>query len=89
MPIAEGHPYCKAEIIWSVREEMAMTVEDILARRSRLLFLDAAKAIAAALPVAQLMAGLLHENEDWIVHQVKSFHELASGYLAGNILSEI
>lgn len=88
MPIAEGHSYCKAEIIWSVREEMAMTVEDILARRSRLLFLDAEKAIAAALPVAQLMAGLLNENEDWIMHQVKSFHELAGGYLAGNILSE-
>ena len=88
MPIAEGHSYCKAEIIWSVREEMAMTVEDILARRSRLLFLDAEKAIAAALPVAQLMAGLLNENEDWIMHQLKSFHELAGGYLAGNILSE-
>jgi glycerol-3-phosphate dehydrogenase len=67
---------------------MAMTVEDILARRSRLLFLDAEKALAAALPVAQLMAGLLNENEDWITHQVKSFHELAGGYLANNILSE-
>lgn len=88
IPIAEGHPYCKAEIIWSVREEMAMTVEDILARRSRLLFLDAEKAIAAALPVAQLMAGLLHENDAWISHQVKSFHELAGGYLAVNILLE-
>jgi hypothetical protein len=53
-----------------------------------LLFLDAEKAISAALPVAQLMAGLLNENEDWITHQVKSFHELAGGYLANNILSE-
>ncbi len=37
--------FLTAHIVWAVREEMAQTVEDVLARRIRLLFLDARKAI--------------------------------------------
>lgn len=85
-PIVPGYAYCFAEVIWSVRSEMAMTVEDILARRSRLLFLDAAKAVEAAMPVARTMAGLLGENEEWINQQVKSFCELATGYQVGKLM---
>ena len=38
-------PYIRAEVIWAAREEMCMTVEDALSRRTRALLLDAAAAI--------------------------------------------
>ena len=49
-------PYREAHVIWSVREEMAITVEDVLARRLRILFLNAQAAIDMAPRVATLMA---------------------------------
>ena len=79
------HPkydYCIAEIMFSVRHEMAMTVEDILARRTRLLLLDAQAAIDAAPLVARVMMPLLEENELWKEEQLASFLALANGYLA-------
>jgi len=78
------HPltlYSKAEVIWAVRNEMALTVEDVLARRLRLLFLDARTAIETAPLVAWLMARELHRDEEWVVDQIRSFTETARGYL--------
>lgn len=77
-----NYDYCLAEIVFSVENEMAMTVEDILARRSRLLLLDAQAAVEAAPKVAQLMRNLLAESEQWEEEQLTSFLNLASGYLA-------
>ncbi len=57
--IIDDFPYTWAEVIWAVRHEMARTVEDVLARRLRLLFLDAKAALRAAPSVADLMAGEL------------------------------
>lgn len=75
-------PYTKACVIWAVRQEMAMTVEDVLARRTRLLFLDAKAAIETVPIVARLMAGEFNTEESWIDSQVNSFIELAKRYLA-------
>ncbi len=78
------HPtfnYCKAELVWAVTNEMAMTVEDILARRSRMLFVDARAAIASAETVATLMAEQLGMDADWSQDQVKRFQEMAEQYL--------
>ncbi len=74
-------PYTAAMVIWAVREEMARTLEDVLARRFRLLFLDARAAIAVSQTVAGIMAGELGESTGWIEKQVQAFHELAAGYL--------
>ncbi|MCW3090902.1 MAG: FAD-dependent oxidoreductase [Ferruginibacter sp.] len=79
--IHEDLPYTKALVVWAVQHEMAMTVEDVLARRTRALFLDAAAAIAAAPLVASLMAKTMNRNEDWITQQVKEFGEIARHYL--------
>jgi len=73
-------PYCGAEVLWAVRFEMARTVEDFLARRTRALFLNAAAAIAMAPTVAGLMAGELKLDQDWQEGQLRSFNELAKGY---------
>jgi len=78
------HPafdYCKAELVWAVENEMAMTIEDVLARRSRMLFLDARAAIGSAELVAKMMAELLQKDEAWKTDQVMRFCEMAEQYL--------
>jgi len=73
-------PYKDVHVIWSVREEMAMTVEDVLARRLRILFLNAQTAIDLAPRVAGLMARELNYDEEWIQRQVNQFRQLAQNY---------
>jgi glycerol-3-phosphate dehydrogenase len=75
------YPYNKAEVKWMLQNEMAITVEDILARRIRLLFLDARAAMEAAPVVATVMAKELNKDEQWITEQVTNFKILAEGYL--------
>jgi len=74
-------PYIKAEVIWSVREEMARTVEDFLARRSRALLLDARASIDMAPEVARLMAEELGYDDTWEAEQVAAYDNLAKEYL--------
>ncbi len=74
-------PYFKAQVVWAVQNEMAMTVEDVLARRIRMLFLDAKAAIESAPGVAKLMAKLLNKDEDWEKQEVADFIGVAEKYL--------
>jgi glycerol-3-phosphate dehydrogenase len=74
-------PYIAAEVIWGVREEMARTLDDMLSRRTRALFLNARAAIEMAPTVAQLMAQELGTDQAWIDGQLKEFRELAAKYL--------
>lgn len=76
-----GLPFRKAEVVWAARHEMAQTVDDVLARRTRALFLDAEASMEAAPAVARLMAGELRRTEDWQQKQIESFRRLAKGYL--------
>ena len=64
-----------------VREEMARTVEDVLARRTRRLVIDAQAARDSAEEVARAMAEELGRDEQWIAEQVKDFHQLAKNWL--------
>lgn len=73
-------PYIGAEVVWAARTEMAQTVEDVLARRTRALFLNAGAARAMAEPVARLLAAELGRDEDWVKAQVREFHALAQQY---------
>lgn len=73
-------PFTRAEVVFAVRHEMACTVEDVLARRVRLLFLDADAALHAAPKVAELMAKELQKEAAWVDEQVRSFTALAEGY---------
>ena len=72
----------EAHIRRAAREEMARTVEDALARRTRMLFLDAQAAIECAPRVAMLMAVELGRDNAWAERQVAEFRALAAGYLA-------
>jgi glycerol-3-phosphate dehydrogenase len=73
-------PFTPIEVIWSARYEMARTVEDILARRQRALFLDARAAIEMAPVVAGILARELGRDEKWQEAQIEEFTELARGY---------
>ncbi len=78
------HPdynYTLAEVVWAIRYEMATTVEDVLARRVRLLFLDARAAIDCSHTVAQLLADELGYDEIWIQNQMDDFKKVANGFL--------
>lgn len=80
-PLHKNFPYIGAEVVWAVRSEMARTVEDVLARRLRVLFLDAKAAIEMAPEVASLVAHELGHDDIWCQDQVKSFTALAGNYL--------
>jgi len=71
-----NHPFTLAEVAWAFRQEMAVTVEDVLARRLRLLFLDARAAIEAAPRVDAVRA-----REIGGPSRLAEFLEVAEGYL--------
>jgi glycerol-3-phosphate dehydrogenase len=80
VPLDPALPYTGAEVVWAVRHEMARTVEDILARRTRALFLNAKAAFRMAPRVAELMAGELGRDAAWQARQVEAFRETARNY---------
>jgi glycerol-3-phosphate dehydrogenase len=75
-------PAAGDEVLRAVREEMARTAEDVLARRTRLLMVDAKAAIAKAPAVAAVMAKELGRDETWQQEQLTSFGKIAGGYVA-------
>jgi glycerol-3-phosphate dehydrogenase len=74
-------PYLKAEVVWAVREEMACSVEDVLARRTRALLLDARASVMMAPVVAAIMAQELGYDKAWEEEQVQLYTSFASGYI--------
>ncbi len=74
-------PYVWAEIHWAIKHEMARTVEDILARRVRILFTDARAAIEVAPLAAKALADGLGKTGDWQEQQVRAFTEVANRYI--------
>ena len=74
-------PYCKAEAIWAAREEMARTVEDVLARRTRALFLNAKAALEMAPAIADLIGPELEWDDAAKQRHVADFRAMAVNYV--------
>ena len=74
-------PYRLREVVWAARYEMARTVEDVLARRTHALFLNARAAIEAAPAVAGLLAKELKRSETWMKEDLARFLSVAEGYV--------
>jgi glycerol-3-phosphate dehydrogenase len=74
-------PYKLREVVWAARYEMARTVEDVLARRTRALFLDAHAAIEAAPVVASLLENELGRSDAWREDDLQRFLKIAQGYV--------
>ena len=71
----------KAQVVWAVREEMARTLEDCLARRIRVLQLDAQESVRIAPEVAAIMASELGKDQHWETGQVETFTQLANMHM--------
>lgn len=82
-PLHEALPICGAQIVWAARHEMARTLDDVLARRTRALFLNARAALAMAPGAARLLANTLGRDENWQRRQLAEFDEIATRFLPG------
>ena len=84
-PLAEKlHPALTAragEVVWAARSEMARTVDDFLARRTRALVLNARAATEAATKVADLLATELGRDDKWKTAQLEAFSKIAENYV--------
>jgi glycerol-3-phosphate dehydrogenase len=81
IPIDPRLPYTRAEVIWICKNEMPFTIEDILARRTRALFLNAHASSDIATEVADLMADELGFDIKWQKKQVESYNQLVKNYI--------
>ncbi|MFN7560657.1 MAG: glycerol-3-phosphate dehydrogenase/oxidase [Prosthecobacter sp.] len=70
-----------AEVIFHARHEMARTIGDVLARRSRSLLFDAQASMSAALRVGHLLASELGWDEAKTSQEIERFQKLAAGYI--------
>jgi glycerol-3-phosphate dehydrogenase len=75
------YAYINAQVIWAIEQEFAMKIEDVLARRLRILFLDAKAAKRMAPKVAQIMAEQLGQNEHWVEKEIAEFNALCDQYI--------
>ena len=78
--MTDALPYVGAEVVWAARQEMAQTVDDVLSRRTRALFLNSKAALQVAPYVAELMARELGQDGNWIENQLAEFSRIASHF---------
>ena len=74
-------PYKQIEVVWAARHEMARTLEDVLARRTRSLFLNAQASLDIAPAVAHLLAQELGKDKKWEEEQTQEYQKIANNYL--------
>lgn len=79
--ILENHDFTVGEVVWAVRKEMARTVDDVLARRVRVLFLDVRASMKMAPRVAAIIAKELHRDKKWEEQQIREYTEMAKTYV--------
>lgn len=79
--LSESLQLIKAQVVWAVREEMARTLEDVLARRIRCLFLNAPETMRIAPEVASIIAAELGKDKAWEEKQVADFLAMANNYV--------
>lgn len=83
--LSSQFPYKEAHVVWSIYNEMALTVEDVLARRTRILFLNAKLAVELAPRIAAIMAKELGRDEEWTRSQINEFTQLAQQYVVNSV----
>jgi glycerol-3-phosphate dehydrogenase len=69
------------EVVWAVRKEMARTIDDVLARRVRALYLNARASITMAPKVAAILAEELQKDKSWEEQQVREYTDIAKAYI--------
>ena len=74
-------PYVVGQVIWAVRHEMALHIEDVIARRLRALYLDVEASLRMAPKVAEYMALELGKDGDWIRNELEKFNKIAATFM--------
>ena len=74
-------PYLKGEVVWVIRNELAITIEDILSRRTRALLLDAKASLEMAPGVGKIIASEFGYDDAWVAQEVKEYEALAKNYI--------
>lgn len=73
-------PITAAQVVWAVHHEMALTVEDVLSRRTRALLLNSKASYEMAREVALIMAKELHRSEAWVEQQTLAYKNLTETF---------
>ncbi|MEP1223119.1 glycerol-3-phosphate dehydrogenase C-terminal domain-containing protein, partial [Maribacter dokdonensis] len=71
----------EGQVVWAVQNEMALNVEDFLARRTRCQLLDAKESVRMAPRVAEIMASELGKDSEWQAKQVEDYKRVTSNYI--------
>ncbi|WP_280743937.1 MULTISPECIES: glycerol-3-phosphate dehydrogenase/oxidase [unclassified Parabacteroides] len=75
------YPFTVGEVSWIIRNEMVCTLEDVLARRLRILFMDARAALEIAPQVAEILMAEQGKDPAWKDAQLTAFKQLVSNYI--------
>ncbi|MDR1983657.1 MAG: glycerol-3-phosphate dehydrogenase/oxidase [Prevotellaceae bacterium] len=79
--ISSKYDYTVAEVIWAIRKEMARTLDDVLARRVRLQYIDAREALKISPRIAEIMSEEMKKDQSWIDEQIKAYSEIVRNYI--------
>lgn len=79
--LSDKYYISKNQILYSMRYEMAMRLEDVIARRVRALFLDARETQRLLPEIAQIMAEELHKDAKWIKDEIRHTEQILKTYL--------
>ncbi len=82
--LSESLQVIRAQVVWAVREEMAVNVEDVLSRRTRCQLLDAGESLRMAPEVARIMAQETGRDDQWISEQAAAYREVTLNYMPGS-----
>jgi glycerol-3-phosphate dehydrogenase len=82
-PLADGHPYLRAEVAYAVTHEDALHVEDVLMRRTRLVIESADSGTGAAAQVSEIMGRLLGWNRRKRAVETRRYLDLVAAEHAG------
>ncbi|MCC5920948.1 MAG: glycerol-3-phosphate dehydrogenase/oxidase [Cyclobacteriaceae bacterium] len=80
-PLHSSYPYLKADVVYSIREEMPQRVEDVLSRRFRILVTDATVAYELSESIAKLMAEILKKDSEWIATEMAHMKKTTNKYI--------
>ncbi|MBD1432652.1 glycerol-3-phosphate dehydrogenase/oxidase [Sphingobacterium sp. DN00404] len=83
----KDYDFTVAEVIWACKNEMIVKVEDFLARRIRLLLLDAQASLEAAPLVAKIMAEQLDKDNEWLHSELVDYELLVKNYTLSSEIS--
>lgn len=79
-------PICEAQILYAIKYEQALTLDDVLARRTRCLFLNAEATLSIVEKVADIMQKALQQTKQWKEQQIKDFTTIAKKYLISSYI---